>query len=115
MGFTRNVSFILLLQVLTVKILAQPVLPGACSFDQYVDLLKGKKVALLINQTSVVGTTLLPDTLLRRGVHLVKIFAPEHGLRGRADAGAEFNDEQDSVTGLPIVSLYGANRKPKKE
>lgn len=88
---------------------------GAEQMDQYLHLLKGKRVAILMNQTSVVGKTLLLDSLVKRNVKLVKIFAPEHGFRGRADAGAEFDNEKDSATGLEIVSLYGNNKKPKKE
>ncbi|HEY9176999.1 MAG TPA: DUF1343 domain-containing protein [Flavipsychrobacter sp.] len=93
----------------------QPVIyTGAENMDSYLPMLEGKRVALLINQTSVVGpqNTLLPDTLLKRGVNVVKIFAPEHGFRGKAEAGEKVSDEQDSKTGLPIISLYGSTKKP---
>lgn len=80
--------------------------------DQYLPVLRGKRVALLINQTSRVGDQLLADTLLRRGVRLVKIFAPEHGFRGNADAGAHIANGRDAATGLPIISLYGRQKKP---
>jgi uncharacterized protein YbbC (DUF1343 family) len=89
--------------------------PGAARMDQYLSLLKGKRVALLINQTAKVGDKLLLDTLLSRKVNIVKVFVPEHGLRGSADAGAHVKNDKDAKTGLPIISLYGNNKKPSKE
>ena len=91
---------------------AQKIIPGAERMKDYLPLLSGKRVALLINQTSRVGNRLLADTLLRRGVRLVKIFVPEHGFRGTGDAGAHIGNSKDSATGLPIISLYGKNKKP---
>lgn len=91
------------------------VVPAASRTDQYLPLLKGKKAALLINQTARVGDQLLLDTLLKRGVNVVKVFVPEHGFRGTADAGAHVKNGMDEKTGLPIISLYGDNKKPKKE
>jgi uncharacterized protein YbbC (DUF1343 family) len=88
------------------------VITGAERMEAYLPLLKDKKVALLVNQTSTVNGVLLPDTLLRRGLHIVKIFSPEHGFRGQADAGAEVGSGIDSATGLPVISLYGKNKKP---
>jgi uncharacterized protein YbbC (DUF1343 family) len=89
---------------------------GAEQFDTYLPLLKGKTVAVVANQTSVIGQTHLVDTLLARGIRVVKVFAPEHGFRGTADAGEYVNNEKDSKTGLPILSLYGKkNRKPTIE
>jgi len=75
----------------------------------------GVNVAVVGNQTSVVGATHLVDTLLARGVHVVKIFCPEHGFRGTAAAGAHVDNSTDPKTGLPIISLYGKNKKPTKE
>lgn len=92
---------------------AQRITAGAASMDEYLPLLQGKKVALLINQTSRVGNTLLADTLQKRGVKLVKIFVPEHGFRGTANAGAHISNSRDSTTGLPVISLYGDNKKPR--
>ncbi len=86
---------------------------GAENLDAYISVLKGKKVAIVANQTSIVGNTHTVDTLLSLGIDLVKVFAPEHGFRGVADAGEKVDDEKDSKTGLPILSLYGkSNRKP---
>lgn len=89
--------------------------PGAARFNKYISLLKGKKVALLVNQTSEVNGVLLPDTLLKLGVKVVKIFSPEHGFRGKADAGAKVQSGVDAQTGLPVISLYGNNKKPAAE
>jgi len=91
------------------------IVPAAARIDQYLPLLKGKKVALLINQTARVGDRLLLDTLLSRKVDIVKVFVPEHGLRGAADAGAHIKNDKDAATGLPVISLYGNNKKPTKE
>jgi uncharacterized protein YbbC (DUF1343 family) len=89
---------------------------GAEQFENYVPGLKGKRVGLVVNNTSVVGPLSkevhLVDTLLSQGVKIVKIFAPEHGFRGTADAGEEIKSSTDKKTGLPLVSLYGNNKKP---
>lgn len=91
------------------------ILPADYRMDTYLPLLKGKRVALIMNQCSSIGKRLLVDTLLKRKIQVVKIFAPEHGFRGDADAGAKVKNIKDKKTGLPIVSLYGENKKPKKE
>ena len=88
---------------------------GAERMEQYLPLLSGKRVALCGNQTSVVGNTHLVDTLLSRKVNLVKLFCPEHGFRGQAEAGATIASGKDPQTGLPVVSLYGKNKKPAPE
>ena len=86
---------------------------GAERIDAYINQLKGVNVAVVGNQSSMVGETHLVDTLLGAGVNIVKVFSPEHGFRGTADAGEKVDSEVDSRTGLPIVSLYGSNKKPK--
>jgi len=91
------------------------VMPGAWSTETYLPMLKGKRVGLLVNQTSTIGKTHLLDSLVGRGVNVVKIFSPEHGLRGSADAGAEISDSIDQKTGLPIISLYGIKKTPSKD
>jgi uncharacterized protein YbbC (DUF1343 family) len=90
-------------------------MPGAYSTRSYVYLLKNKKVALVVNHTSVILKTHLADSLLASGIQVTKIFAPEHGFRGSADAGAHVDDSIDQKTGLPIVSLYGTHKKPTQE
>ena len=91
------------------------VITGAAQVDYYLPLLVGKNIALVANQTSVVHQVHLVDTLLHRGVNITKVFAPEHGFRGEADAGACIDNTKDLKTGLPIISLYGKNKKPSKE
>ncbi len=75
----------------------------------------GGGVAVVGNQTSIVGSTHLVDTLLACGVNVTKIFCPEHGFRGTAAAGAHIDNSTDPKTGLPIISLYGKNKKPSPE
>lgn len=90
-------------------------LTGAEQLDQYLPLLKGKRVAMMANPTSIIGKTHLVDTLKSLGINIVKVFGPEHGFRGNASAGAEVHDEVDSRTNIPIISLYGKKNKPTKE
>lgn len=110
---------ILCLTAITVIASAQEsrVIVGAEQQDVYLPLLKGKRVALIVNQTSIVGKrqTHLLDTLLSMGIKVQKVFAPEHGFRGDADAGEKIKDGKDSKTGIPIISLYGKDRKPTAE
>ncbi len=98
---------------------AKAVMVGANQTASYLPLLKGKKVGLIVNQTSLIGLPIirdkhLVDSLLALEVDVVKIFSPEHGFRGKADAGAVVNDSVDIATGLPIISLYGSNKKPSQ-
>lgn len=88
---------------------------GAKQFSDYHQLISGKKVAVTGNHTSMIDDTHLVDWLLDQEVNVVKVFAPEHGFRGKADAGEKVEDGKDSKTGLPIVSLYGAHKKPTPE
>jgi uncharacterized protein YbbC (DUF1343 family) len=93
------------------------IITGAEQIIFYDKFLKGKRVGMVINHTSVLGrkNTLLVDSLLKRKIKVVKIFAPEHGFRGTADAGEKVNSQLDKTTGLPIISLYGNHKKPSKE
>jgi uncharacterized protein YbbC (DUF1343 family) len=111
----RFILFLLLTFSLMGPAAAQQPVPGACNIKAYLPLLKGKKVALLINQTSRVGETSLLDTLLRLQVQVTAVFVPEHGFRGTADAGAHIASGVDAATGLPVVSLYGKNKKPSRQ
>ena len=88
---------------------------GAARTQGYFSAIKGKKLALCVNHTSTVGDIHLLDTLLASGMNVVKIFSPEHGFRGNEEAGKHINSSTDSKTGVPIVSLYGKNKKPTKE
>jgi uncharacterized protein YbbC (DUF1343 family) len=94
---------------------AAVIIPGAERMDLYLPFLKGKSVAVFANQTSVIGSTHLVDALLAKGIHIQKIFAPEHGFRGEADAGEELGNMSDAKTGIRIVSLYGDKTKPSTE
>lgn len=89
--------------------------PGADRMETYLPLLKGKAIAVFANQTSVVKNTQLVDTLIKKGVNIVKIFGPEHGFRGNANAGEEVLNGIDKKSGLPVISLYGDHKKPTKE
>lgn len=80
--------------------------------EQYLPLLNGKRVALIINQTAKVGAVSLLDLLISKHIAVRKIFVPEHGFRGNEDAGAHIDNSKDSLTGLPVISLYGAHKKP---
>ena len=91
------------------------VLTGADQFDAYKALLENCRVGVIVNQTSRVGQVHLVDYLKENGIEVVKIFAPEHGFRGTAEAGEYVKGGMDSRTGLPIVSLYGRNKKPTEE
>lgn len=94
--------------------LNKKIFPGAYSTAKYIPLLKNKKVALVVNQSSMIEDVHLSDTLLSLDIDIVKIFAPEHGFRGKANAGAEIKDGIDTKTGLPVISLYGKKEKPSK-
>lgn len=88
---------------------------GAEQLDRYIPLLKNKNVGLVVNHTSLINNTHLVDTLLSLHIKVKKIYAPEHGFRGKADAGEKVNNETDNKTGLPIISLYGSNKKPSAQ
>lgn len=88
--------------------------PGAESINSYLPLLKGKVVGVVANQTSVIDNVHLVDTLLSLKINIKCIFSPEHGFRGNASAGAHIEDGVDVKTNLPVISLYGNNKKPKQ-
>ena len=100
-------------------LLKKETIVAANRMEAYLPIIKDKKIALVTNQTSVVfklkGHTHLVDTLLSLNVTLKKVFAPEHGFRGKADAGELVKDGLDTKTQLPIISLYGKNKKPSKQ
>lgn len=92
---------------------ATDILTGAEQTELWFPLIKGKYISCVVNQTSVIGTTHLVDSILATGVNVVNIFAPEHGFRGTEDAGATILNSKDTKTGLQVISLYGANKKPQ--
>lgn len=89
--------------------------PGAAQYDAYKGLIKGKSIAVLANQTSMAGSEHLVDMLLGKGENIKVIFAPEHGFRDLADAGATIDSGKDIRTGISIISLYGKHNKPTPE
>jgi len=91
------------------------ILTGADQTEKYVDYLKGKRVAVMANPTTIIGKKHLVDSLRGLGIQIVKVFGPEHGFRGNASAGIEVKDEKDPATGIPVISLYGAKSKPARE
>jgi uncharacterized protein YbbC (DUF1343 family) len=93
----------------------QPIKTGAEQTGKYISYLKGKKIGIVSNQTSIIGKTHLVDSLQKLGVNIVSVFGPEHGFRGNASAGTKVQDEKDSATGIQIISLYGPRKKPRKE
>lgn len=93
----------------------RPLLTGAEQTEKYIPMLEGKRVGIVVNQTSRVGQVHLLDTLLKRNISVIKVFAPEHGFRGAADDGATIEDGVDPKTGISIVSLYGKKKEPSQE
>ena len=102
-------TFVLLL--VSSGIVRADVTVGAARLDQYLPLLEGKRVALLSNHTGMVGDKHTLDLMLENGVNVVTIFSPEHGFRGKADAGEHVNSSVDQPTGIPIASLYDGKRR----
>ncbi len=93
----------------------KPIITGAEQTTLYLEKLKGKKVGIVSNHTSMIKSTHLVDSLVDLKVNIVRVFSPEHGFRGDADAGEKVFSDIDKKTGLPIISLYGKNKKPTPE
>lgn len=96
----------------TANINGQEIKTGAERTYQYLHLLRGKKVGIVANHTALIGDTHLVDSLSALGVDIKMVFAPEHGFRGEADAGAHIDSYTDEKTGIRVVSIYGQNKKP---
>lgn len=94
---------------------APKLMTGADQVGTYLPYLKGKRVGMVVNPTSIIGSKSSVDSLQSLGVNVVMVFGPEHGFRGNASNGAKVADEVDAKTGIPIISLYGKNKKPSKE
>lgn len=99
----------------TQQVIAQNIITGAEQTEKYIPYLKGKRVAVLANPTTIIGSKHLVDSLLSIGINIVKVFGPEHGFRGNASAGVKVSDEKDPTTGVKVISLYGPKRKPTKD
>lgn len=107
-------SFLFAQKPLSIKEYSSVII-GAQQFEAYVPSLKNKSVGIVTNITGVIGSTSIVDTLLQQKVKIKRIFGPEHGFRSLADAGEKVKSHKDTKTGLPVISLYGANKKPTKE
>lgn len=111
----KTLSYILFLQVLFISckanVASNEIIVGAKQPQNYLHDLEGKKVALMVNHSSMVDTVHLVDFLLSKGVNVVKIFAVEHGFRGNVAYGEYLSNEIDPSTGIPIISLYGEKKK----
>ncbi|SMD18535.1 exo-beta-N-acetylmuramidase NamZ family protein [Pedobacter nyackensis] len=90
------------------------IITGADQTEKYLPYLKGKRIGLVANQSSIIGNISSVDSLVSLGIKIVKVFGPEHGFRGNASNGAVVSNEIDAKTGIPIISLYGKNEKPTK-
>jgi uncharacterized protein YbbC (DUF1343 family) len=110
------ISFVPLFVIFSLAAVQTPeygeVTTGAERTGEYLPLLEGKRVGIVANHTSFIGNRHLVDSLLSLGVNIKKIYTPEHGFRGTADAGEKINTSVDEATGLPLISLYGSRRKP---
>lgn len=91
------------------------ILTGADQTENYIPLLKGKRIGLVVNQTAEINGVPLVDSLKNLGINIKAIFGPEHGFRGDADAGEKVGNYTDSKTGFPVISLYGAKQAPTKD
>jgi uncharacterized protein YbbC (DUF1343 family) len=107
-------AFAFILTGVSCNAVKEPV-PGAYRIDQYKSLIEGKTVAIVANQTSMVGKSHLVDTLLINGIQIKAIFSPEHGFRNMADAGEKIESGKDPKTGISLISLYGSHLKPTAE
>ena len=106
---TKRIIILAIAVAVSISAFAQKVVTGAESTREYLPLLKGKKVAVLTNQTGIIGKTHLVDSLVSLKVNIVAILSPEHGFRGDADAGEHVASSIDEKTGIPIKSLYDGN------
>ena len=112
-GFPKSLSDTL--KPIDTSSVKSTVLLGNVQTEKYLPLLEGKNIAIVGNQTSMIGNTHLIDSLLNLGIKIKVVFAPEHGFRGQADNGEHISNETDKKTGLKIISLYGNNSKPTAE
>ncbi len=125
--FQKVISITLFLNVILLNSFAQKsfevvlneepdsIITGAEQINIYLNWIKDKNVALVANQTSIVANSHLVDTLLKSGVKIEKVFCPEHGFRGEAEAGEKVGNFKDKKTGVQVVSLYGEKKKPSKD
>jgi len=109
----QNIIILMILSCFGVN--AQELVLGAEKINEIISYTKSKNIAIVANQTSLIQNTHLVDTLVSLNQDIKLIFSPEHGFRGKADAGAYIKDGIDKKTGIPILSLHGKHKKPKNE
>jgi uncharacterized protein YbbC (DUF1343 family) len=107
--------FLLVISMFFFGTVKKPIVTGADQVDAYLSYLKGKRVGLVANPSSIIGSKSSVDSLRSLGINIRMIFGPEHGFRSNASNGGAVGDEIDAKTGIPIISLYGKKRKPSKE
>ena len=114
MAKIRQIICLIILSII-IDTNAQNIITGAERVNKYLSLITNKQVAIVGNQTSMINNVNLVDSLISHKINIVKVFSPEHGFRGNEDAGALIKDDIDSTTKLPIISLYGKNKKPSND
>ena len=114
MAKIRQIICLIILSII-IDTNAQNIITGAERVNKYLSLITNKQVAIVGNQTSMINNLHLVDSLISHKINIVKVFSPEHGFRGNEDAGAYIKDDIDSKTKLPIISLYGKNKKPSND
>ena len=110
MNTLKGLFIVACLTLCSLGVNAKDVVVGAAQTSEYIPLLKGKRVAILSNHTGMVGDKHTLDIMLENGVNVTTIFSPEHGFRGKADAGEHVSSGVDSKTGIPIASLYDGKK-----
>jgi len=111
----KKLQFLFLILLIAMFSQAQSPIPAANQTEKYFYQIRGKQLGIVANQSSRIKNTHIVDSLLNAGFKIQKVFAPEHGFRGQAEAGAHISNGLDSKTGIPIISLYGSSKKPSKE
>ena len=114
MAKIRQIICLIILSII-IDTNAQNIITGAERVNKYLSLITNKQVAIVGNQTSMINNVHLVDSLISHKINIIKVFSPEHGFRGNEDAGAYIKDDIDSKTKLPIISLYGKNKKPSND
>ena len=111
----RSVFFVMFLMITCNLFAEKKVIVGAERCSEYLPKLKDKVVGIVTNHTGMIGNTHIVDSLTALGINIKSVFAPEHGFRGNADAGENVSNYRDSKTGINVISIYGANKRPKDE
>jgi uncharacterized protein YbbC (DUF1343 family) len=109
------ITFTILFLAATNVCVGKIIIPGACQPEEYLPLLTGKNIGLVVNQTSMTDNGHLVDFLISKNIVVKKIFVPEHGFRGEVEAGETIANSTDQKSGIPLISLYGKNKKPSDE